>query len=315
MISPGKIMYIDGFGTFLGIEKNRLYVQKKNEKKIYFHLFNIDAIVIYNNTSLSSNVIAACIDNNILIIFLDWAGRFIGRIDCEKNKNIFIRRSQIFCSNNTELVLPIIQYTIKSKIEAMHSIYPYKDLSNIKLLIDTTSDYESLLGIEGRATRKYFTHLRNELISLNIPFSTRTFHPPLDEANALLSLSYSLLSVEIMRAVQLFGMDPAFGFLHRDYYGRDSLVCDLIEPFRSTISDQYVLWATRKLKIEKKDFVLRGKSVFFSNDEKRRLFYKAFRSEYLQEEHYINILDFTRSIYNRITELTSDLGLVITKAA
>lgn len=93
---------------------------------------------------------------------------------------------------------------------------------------------ETALGIEGAAARAYF-----EGLALAIPpalaFNGRNRRPPRDPFNALLSLGYTLLQHDAVRALVAVGLDPALGFLHSPAYGRDSLGCDLTELLRAHV--------------------------------------------------------------------------------
>ena len=52
------------------------------------------------------------------------------------------------------------------------------------------------------------------------------------------------------------GLDPYFGALHSESYGRPSLVLDIMEEFRSVVVDFTVLNAINKSMITKADFIL-----------------------------------------------------------
>lgn len=90
---------------------------------------------------------------------------------------------------------------------------------------------QSLLGLEGSAARAYFG-IYQRLVPASLGFTGRHKRPSPDPVNALLSLTYSMLTSECSRALQLVGLDPAYGVYHRVDYGRPSLACDLVELVR-----------------------------------------------------------------------------------
>lgn len=63
---------------------------------------------------------------------------------------------------------------------------------------------------------------------------------PKDPFNAVLSLTYTLLTCDAALAANTAGLDSYVGFLHALEYGRHSLACDLIEPVRPQ-ADQFAL--------------------------------------------------------------------------
>lgn len=82
-------------------------------------------------------------------------------------------------------------------------------------------------------------------------FTGRNRRPPRDPANAVLSLAYTLLHFEAVRAGHAAGLDPYIGFYHRPSFARASLASDLIEPLRPWL-DQHLwrLFAERVLRPE-----------------------------------------------------------------
>ena len=73
--------------------------------------------------------------------------------------------------------------------------------------------------VSGVHSREYL-RCYSRIQSLNFTFDKRTKHPPLDPANALLSLEYVLITNEIGGLAESTGFDPFIGFLHSLRYGR-----------------------------------------------------------------------------------------------
>ncbi len=105
--------------------------------------------------------------------------------------------------------------------------------------LDQATDPTALLGIEGAFANAWFGLLARQLPAA-WRFTGRNRRPPRDPVNALLSLGYTLLGAEVRHVLLGEGLDPALGFLHEDHPGRDSLVLDLVEPFRGGV-DRFVL--------------------------------------------------------------------------
>lgn len=105
-------------------------------------------------------------------------------------------------------------------------------------------------GFEGGAAGAYFRGLC-AVFAPSLHFTGRNRRPPRDPVNACLSLAYTLLHFDAVRAAHAAGLDPLIGFYHRPAYGRESLACDLIEPLRP-IADELVwrLFADRTLREE-----------------------------------------------------------------
>ncbi|MFB4203572.1 CRISPR-associated exonuclease Cas4/endonuclease Cas1 fusion [wastewater metagenome] len=104
-----------------------------------------------------------------------------------------------------------------------------------------------LRGREGAATATFFRGYRT-LFPASLCFEQRNRRPPRDPVNAALSLAYTLVHGDALKAVSANGLEPTLGVLHEPFYGRDSLACDLAEVAR-TRAERLVwrLFAEREL--------------------------------------------------------------------
>lgn len=119
--------------------------------------------------------------------------------------------------------------------------------------LDGTSTVEAVDGVEGAAARAYFDGLMRFNQS-PFPWQGRSRHPPQDEVNALLSLTYTLLMNEIRGLLESAGLDSYLGFLHQPDYGRPSLALDVLEPFRHPVADRFVLTCLNRQVFGREDF-------------------------------------------------------------
>jgi CRISPR-associated protein Cas1 len=105
-------------------------------------------------------------------------------------------------------------------------------------------------GFEGACAAAYFRGYC-ALFAKSLEFRGRNRRPPRDPANAALSLAYTLLHFDAVRAAHAAGLDPMVGFYHLPVHGRESLACDLIEPLRPH-ADAWVrmLFGSRVLRAE-----------------------------------------------------------------
>ena len=53
--------------------------------------------------------------------------------------------------------------------------------------------------------------------------------------HAAVNYAYGVLEAQVLTAINIVGLDPACGYLHADKAGRNSLVYDLMEPYRARI--------------------------------------------------------------------------------
>ena len=113
---------------------------------------------------------------------------------------------------------------------------------------NTYEDFGSLLGIEGSASRVYFSQL-----FADAGWKGRKPRVKSDYINVVLDIGYTMLFNFIDAILQLYGFDVYCGVLHRAFYMRKSLVCDIMEPFRAII-DWKIRWAINLGKCKQDDF-------------------------------------------------------------
>ncbi|MPM91334.1 CRISPR-associated endonuclease Cas1 [bioreactor metagenome] len=99
----------------------------------------------------------------------------------------------------------------------------------------------------------------------------------MDNVNAMLSFVYTLLAHDVASALEGVGLDPAVGFLHADRPGRPSLALDLIEEFRSMISDRLVLTLINRKQVRKEGFLKTETGGVIMDDKTRKEIIKNYQ--------------------------------------
>lgn len=231
---------------------DNLLLYKENKKFQSIPSLKIKDIVVIGNISFESNIINYCKENNITIHFISKNGKYYGSLNFDQQFNVFPRLKQMenrFKDQNhfARLFIEAKLSNQKWFLNSFNLTFKIPDLSNI-------DNYQEILGIEGAKSREYFSFWDERIIkNKNFIFKSRTKHPPRDEINALLSLYYTILSCEIHTTCNIVALDPYIGFLHKEYYGRPSLVCDLIEAYRPFV-DKFVINLINRNEIKKEDF-------------------------------------------------------------
>jgi len=135
-------------------------------------------------------------------------------------------------------------------------------------------------------------------------FNGRVRRPPTDPVNALLSFIYSLVTQECVSALQGVGLDPYVGFLHQDRPGRASLALDMLEEFRASWADRFVLTLLNRKQIKTKHFVTEASGAVRLKDDARKNVLSAYQERkqnevlhpYLQEQVPIGLLPHCQAL-------------------
>ena len=133
-----------------------------------------------------------------------------------------------------------------------------KQLRGYKESISGYSDKRKLLTTESRCGNIYFWNYA-KLIHPEYGFESRhgsglalTNRYASDVINALLNYGYTVLTGEIAKFVNGLGLDPYFGFYHKMRTSFQSLIYDLIEPYRWLVD--YSVFKTQEQGIKKKEY-------------------------------------------------------------
>lgn len=262
-------VYITNPDAFIGKTDERLKVRAEKETLLDVPLIKVDGLVVLGRATVSQAVVMELLERKIPLSFLTQTGRYLGRLEPELTKNIFVRRAQWQAAGETPQAIHIVQAMIRGKLKNYRSSLLRTQRDNegvnlskqISILEDTiapinqTHSINSLRGLEGAGSAAYFKAFPAMIRVADFTFNQRVRRPPTDPVNALLSLGYALLRHDIQSALNIVGFDPYLGYLHVERYGRPSLALDLMEEFRPLVVDAMVLSALNKRAIALDQFV------------------------------------------------------------
>lgn len=159
-----------------------------------------------------------------------------------------------------------------------------------------------LMGYEGNAARMYFQGLA-KCIDSDFKFKGRNRRPPKDPFNSLISLGYSILVNEIYSAIEQKGLNPYFGFLHRDAENHPTLASDLMEEWRATLVDTTVMSLINGHEISLDEFEVDYENGgCYISREGLNVFLKKFERKLQTPTRYLKYIDYSVS-FRRVIEL------------
>ncbi|MDO5726076.1 MAG: type I-C CRISPR-associated endonuclease Cas1c [Tissierellia bacterium] len=315
-------LYITQEDIRLSRDGSNVVINKNNEKLGQIPIQYLENIVCFTYVGISSSLMELSTENNVSISFLSPWGKYRGRVEGPIKGNVLLRKEQYRISENEEDTLVFAKSFMFGKIYNSTKILQratrdYKDLKDpmrIELAINNlkeakkkifeSNNLESLLGIEGDASRNYFQNFYQLIRNNDFNFSSRVRRPPTDAINAMLSFGYGMLRVRTEWALETVGLDPYVGFYHQDRPGRSSLALDLMEELRAYIVDRFVLSIINLRQISKNEFVFQENgSVLFSEDGMKKfldLWNKKMQEElkhpFLEEKIQIGLLPYVQAM-------------------
>ncbi|GET36596.1 type I-D CRISPR-associated endonuclease Cas1d [Microseira wollei] len=260
-------VYITQAESFIGKTDERLQVKADKKTVLDVPLLKIDGVVVLGRATISPALIAELLERKIPLTFMTETGKYLGKLEPELTKNIFVRNAQWEAKGETAKAIHVVQGFVRGKlknyrrnIQQIQRDWTELDLdSAIQRINDAiasvnkTHNIDSLRGFEGAGSAAYFG-IFNQLIRIE-GFTFKPRHrPATDPVNSLLNFGYTLLRHDVQSALNIVGFDPYLGYLHLQRYGRPSLAFDLMEEFRPLVVDTMILNAINRRLLTLDDF-------------------------------------------------------------
>lgn len=260
------------------LEQNHLeLIQKSPDPSVHgtirlhvpFH--DIDRVVLTGCPSVSVQVLHKLMRLGIPVAFVSSRHQWLGSLSSENAMNAERRIAQYRTSSDPQFRLQLAAELILCKIRNSRRVLQRlsaarkesaspvqmeasQKLAEICRKVECIPESMDVLrGYEGLAAAVYFARL-NDFFPPDLPFAERSRRPPLNEANSLMSWTYSIVESEIHAAIRVHGLDPYLGFLHETSCNMPSLVLDLIEPLRAPLCDMLVMHLLNHKIIRKEHF-------------------------------------------------------------
>ena len=146
-------------------------------------------------------------------------------------------------------------------------------IENLASKISGTTAIDELMGIEGNIRKNYYEAF--ELIINDFSMGGRSYKPPLNEVNALISFGNMMCYSQCLRAIHQTQLNPAISFLHEPGERRFSLSLDLAEIFKPLLVDRVIFKVTNKKMIQSLHFEENLNRVLIKANG-RKIFVQAF---------------------------------------
>lgn len=260
-------LYVNENGVNVSVEGNQCIAKYPDGMKKFVPIESLESIIIMGHSQITTHCMEECIKRGINISYFSKSGRYFGKV--QSTGHVKAHRQRMQCAlYDTEFAVELARRIITSKINNQNVVLKryerYKKISlpSIHSIIDDCKhnvqkcdDIFEIMGYEGQAAKYYFNGL-SKCIKEEFAFNGRSRRPPLDEFNSMIGLGYSILMNEIYGKIEQKGLNPYFGFIHRDAEKHPTLASDLMEEWRAVIVDATVMSIINGNEIEKDDFIM-----------------------------------------------------------
>jgi CRISPR-associated protein Cas1 len=299
-------LYVTTEGAWLRKDGENVVMDVDQQERARVPAHMLESLVCFGRVMVSPPLMGYCAEQGISVCFLSQNGRFLARVEGPVSGNVLLRREQYRRSDEPSACTAIIRHMLIGKLynqrvvlgralrdhgesmtpEASAAVtHAHQRLERISQKLATEENAPLLRGLEGEAAQAYFGVL-DHLIRVPTPalrFNGRNRRPPRDAVNALLSFFYTLLTHDCRSALEVVGLDPAVGFLHRDRPGRPSLALDLMEEFRAFLADRLMLSMINRRQLSERDFQTMDNGVVLLRDTSRKDLLVAYQERKREE--------------------------------
>lgn len=317
-------LYLNTPDRYLRREGETIVIEEADKHIAQIPVHNMEGLVLFGPATITPALIALCNERNIHISFLSPTGRFLTRIQSPISGNVKLRRSQYrkadynskslevaqnFCLGKLFNCRNVLQRLVRDHETVIEMTAVNRVIGQLRYSIGKigdASDYRMLLGIEGEATKNYYS-VFNELIinkESGFVFHGRSRRPPMDEVNGLLSFFYTLLAHEVEAALETVGLDPQVGFYHQERPGRAALALDMMEELRPYMVDRFVLSLINNRQVKLSDFERRENGATLISKDVRSILVQKWQERkqdvvthpYLKEKIEVGLIPYSQAL-------------------
>jgi CRISP-associated protein Cas1 len=221
------------------------------------------SLCIVGNITITSVIIKKSKQFGFPVLLLSRNFKLDAYLNNVAEGNFLLRKKQYILNDEQKLMIAkqLVSQKIHNQKQLLKSIrrkviLEKESIDKLgKIDVDIASCSKELLGIEGSASKVFFsTYFRKNDWIRREPRTKR------DINNLLMDIGYTYLFNFVEAMISLYGFDLFCGVYHTFFYQRKSLVCDLVEPFRCII-DKSLRKAFSLKQIAEEDFYVQNGMV------------------------------------------------------
>ncbi|HKM93330.1 MAG TPA: type I-B CRISPR-associated endonuclease Cas1b [Prolixibacteraceae bacterium] len=154
-----------------------------------------------------------------------------------------------------------------------------ENIETLRSQMTSATEIDQLMGFEGNIRKNYYEAF--ELIINDFSMGGRSYRPPQNEVNALISFGNMMCYSQCLRAIHQTQLNPVISYLHTPGERRFSLSLDISEIFKPLLVDRVIFKVLNKKMITPENFEENLNKVLLKT-QGRKVFVQAFEDR-LQE--------------------------------
>lgn len=302
-----SLLFVNENSAKIGVESNRCFVKYADGMQKFVPIETLESITIMGQAQMTTQCVQECLKRGIPISFFSKGGSYFGRLQSTGHVNAERQRKQSLLYDAAfavDLARIIISAKLKNQAVVLRRYEKSKGIAVSEALkmmhicrekVSCCHTIPELIGYEGQGAKAYFDGL-SMLIDSDFVFHGRSKRPPRDEFNSMISLGYSVLMNELYGKIEAKGLNPYFGFMHRDKEKHPTLASDMMEEWRAVIVDATVMSMINGHEIHKDDFAtdLEEPGCFLTRNG-IKLYLSKLEKKFQTEVRYLDYVDYAVS--------------------
>ena len=287
-----SVLYVTKPGAVLTLKEKHVQVGLKGEILASLPIKTVERVVTIGAAQVSGAAAVEFLKEKIPLLYCSGKGRYYGMLH-SGGENVEDWLKQVECWQQHDYRLAAAKKIVQCKLANQrlillrqgrnHRQEELKEAGNVlrkqEERAETAVSLEELRGIEGYGAKVYFSVFGGCLHQTELAFDGRSRRPPLDPVNSLLSFGYALLLGEVVLALREAGLHTGLGFLHEPSRRREALALDLMELFRQSIVDRFILRIVNLKMFKENDFFVADEEGVRLNPEAMPRFFAAWEEQ------------------------------------
>lgn len=299
-----SFLYVNEDGAVVGMDANRCVVTRRDGEKRYVPIETVEGITILGHAHLTTQCTVECLTRGIPVAYYSKGGVYFGRLQSTEHMKAARQRVQASLYDTDfalEFAKRILTAKVKNQLVVLRRYLrsseetTFPEMGLMKYLcrkMEACTTINEIIGYEGQCAKYYFLGL-SRCIEPEFAFQGRSKRPPRDAFNSMLGMGYSVLMNEIYGKIEQKGLNPYFGFVHRDSENHPTLASDLMEEWRAIIVDATVMSLINGHEIHMDKFLKDdGTGGVYLTRDGLALFMRKLEHKFQTQTQYLSYVDY-----------------------
>lgn len=248
---------------------------------------SVEMIIFHAQVRINTQLFQLLNKHSLIAVFFSWSGKFLGSFNPTQNPvsgELLVK--QVQSTQNQESWCSISQSILQASVYNMRQTALYyadsydsvqhtcSQLQKLESEFESITERDTLMGKEAEARKEYYS-IFDTVTPDNFVFDTRSYNPPKNKLNALISFGNMMLYSNIESAIASTGLSPVISYVHVPGNRRQSLALDLGDIFKPVLIDRLIFRIVNRGQLNPSDFNTEVNNTLLT-ESGRKIFLKEY---------------------------------------